>query len=154
MDLRDNPGGEVTTAVNLSSLWLKSGDTIVQQRKGSKVVDTQYATSLNSFRGVQTVVLINAGSASASEITALALRDYKAATIIGEQSYGKGVVQQLISFGDGSALKVTVAKWYSPNGTNIDKKGITPDRVVKYTEDDYKNGTDPQLDAATAYLLK
>lgn len=154
LDLRDNPGGEVTTAVNLSSLWLKSGDTIVQQRKGSKVVDTQYATSLNTFRGVQTVVLINAGSASASEITALALRDYKAATIIGEQSYGKGVVQQLISFGDGSALKVTVAKWYSPNGTNIDKKGITPDRVVKYTEDDYKNGTDPQLDAATAYLLK
>ncbi len=154
LDLRDNPGGEVTTAVNLSSLWLSQGDVIVQQRRGKKVVDTQNATGLNTLKGMTTVVLLNAGSASASEITAIALRDYGAATIIGEQSYGKGVVQQLMPFKDGSSLKVTVAKWYSPKGTNIDKKGVKPDIEVKMTEEAYKNGTDLQLDAATDLLLK
>lgn len=154
LDLRDNPGGEVTTAVNLSSLWLSQGDEIVQQRRGKTVIDTQNATGLNTLKGIPTVVLLNAGSASASEITALALRDHGAATIMGEQSYGKGVVQQLMPFNDGSSLKVTVAKWYSPKGANIDKKGIKPDVEVKMTEEAYKNGTDLQLDAATDYLLK
>lgn len=152
LDLRDNPGGEVTTAVNLSSLWLKQGDTIVQQRRGTTVTDTQVATAVNTLAGLPTVVLLNAGSASASEITALALRDNGAATVIGETSYGKGVVQQLFPFSDGSSLKVTVAKWYSPKGTNIDKKGIKPDEEVKMTEEAYKNGTDLQLDAAVMYL--
>lgn len=154
LDLRDNPGGEVTTAVNLSSLWLNKGDEIVQQRRGTSVTDTQYATDLNTLKGLPTVVLINAGSASASEITALALRDHGAATLLGEQSYGKGVVQQLFPFSDGSSLKVTIAKWYSPKGTNIDKKGIKPDQEVKMTEEAYKNGTDLQLDAAVAQLSK
>lgn len=154
LDLRDNPGGEVSTAVNLSSLWLSQGDEIVQQRRGKTVVDTQNATGINTLKGMPTVVLVNAGAASASEITALALRDHGAATVMGEQSYGKGVVQQLMPFQDGSSLKVTVAKWYSPKGTNVDKKGIKPDIEVKMTEDAYKNGTDLQLDAATDYLLK
>lgn len=152
LDLRDNPGGEVTTAVNLSSLWLGSGDMVVSQRRGSTTTGTEYATAVNTLQGIKTVVLINAGSASASEITALALRDHGAATIIGETSYGKGVVQQLFPFSDGSSLKVTVAKWYSPKGTNINKTGIKPDQEVKITEDDYKNGTDPQLTAAETYL--
>lgn len=152
LDLRDNPGGEVTTAVNLSSLWLKQGDTIVQQRRGSTVTDTQVATNINTLAGMPTVVLINAGSASASEITALALRDHGAATLMGETSYGKGVVQQLFPFSDGSSLKVTVAKWYSPKGTNINKKGITPDEEVKMTEEAYQSGTDLQLNAAVTYL--
>ena len=154
LDLRDNPGGEVTTAVNLSSLWLDRGDAVVQERRGTTVISTENATGSNLLKGKKTVVLINAGSASASEITALALRDHGAATIIGEKSYGKGVVQQLFPFSDGSSLKVTVAKWYSPKGTNIDKKGITPDQTVKMTDDDYKNGTDSQLTAAEAYLRK
>ncbi len=154
LDLRDNPGGEVTTAVNLSSLWLSQGDQIVQQRRGATVVDTQNATGVNTLKGIPTVVLLNAGSASASEITALALRDHGAATIIGEQSYGKGVVQQLMPFKDGSSLKVTIAKWYSPKGTNIDKKGIKPDVEVKMTDEAYKNNTDLQLDAATDFLLR
>lgn len=152
LDLRDNPGGEVTTAVNLSSLWLQPGDTVVSQRRGSTTTDTENAGTINTLHGMKTVVLINAGSASASEITALALRDHGAAAIIGETSYGKGVVQQLFPFGDGSSLKVTVAKWYSPKGTNINKTGIKPDKEVKLTEDDYKNGTDSQLTAAEAYL--
>jgi carboxyl-terminal processing protease len=97
-------------------------------------------------------VLVNGGSASAAEITAAALHDNKAATIIGEKSFGKGVVQQLVHFGDGSELKVTIASWYRPNGQNINHRGITPDKAVKMTDADYKNGTDPQLQAAQDYL--
>lgn len=152
LDLRDNPGGEVSTAVSLSSLWLDKGDLIVQQRRGDVVIDNQYATKLNSLKGMKTVVLVNGGSASASEITALALRDHKAAYMIGEKTYGKGVVQQLIPFSDGSSLKVTVARWYSPNGTNINLKGISPDKTVAPTEDDYKNNNDVQLKAAQDWL--
>lgn len=152
LDLRDNPGGEVTTAVNLSSLWLNKGDTVVSQRRGSTTIDTEYAGDVNTLQGTKTVVLMNAGSASASEITALALKDHGAATLMGETSYGKGVVQQLFPFTDGSSLKVTVAKWYSPKGTNINKTGIKPDKEVKMTEDDYKNDNDAQLTAAEAYL--
>jgi carboxyl-terminal processing protease len=103
---------------------------------------------------MKTVVLVDAGSASASEITALALRDHSAATIIGVQSYGKGVVQRLFTLSDGGSLKVTIAKWYSPNGTNIDHVGIKPDQVVTPTEDDYKNSNDVQLQAAQAFLNK
>lgn len=152
LDLRDNPGGEVTTAVDLTSLWLKQGDLIVQQRRGDAVVDNDYATNSNSLRGMKTVVLVNGGSASASEITALALRDQAGAYIIGEQSFGKGVVQQLIPFSDGSALKVTVAKWYSPKGTNINETGIKPDEAVTPSEQDYAEDNDVQLKAAQAWL--
>lgn len=154
LDLRDNPGGVVDGAVNISSMWLKPGATVLQEKHGSTVTNTIKATGKNPLLGMQTVVLLNAGSASASEITAAALRDNNAATIIGEKSYGKGVEQQIIPFSDGGQLKVTVASWYRPNGQNINKKGITPDQTVKMTEDDYKNKTDPQLDAATAYLNK
>lgn len=154
LDLRDNPGGEVTTAVNLSSLWLHKGDVVVSQRRGNTTTDTEYATGTNTLQGLKTVVLINAGSASASEITALALRDHGAATLMGETSYGKGVVQQLFPFSDGSSLKVTVAKWYSPEGTNINKIGIKPDKEVKLTEDDYTSGNDSQLTAAEEYLAQ
>lgn len=154
LDLRDNPGGLVDAAVNVSSLWLPKGATIMQEKRGDTVVDTLRATGTNPLQGKQTVVLLNGGSASASEITAAALHDNKAATIIGEKSYGKGVEQQIIPFNDGSSLKVTVASWNRPNGQNINKKGITPDQTVKMTEDDYKNKADPQLDAATAYLTK
>lgn len=152
LDLRDNPGGEVTTAVHLSSLWLQQGDLIVEQKHGDTVIDSDRATANNDLRGMPTVVLVNGGSASASEITTLALRDHKAAYVIGEKTFGKGVVQQLIPFSDGSSLKVTIAKWYSPNGTNINKKGITPDQIVTPTDADYKNKNDVQLKAAETYL--
>jgi carboxyl-terminal processing protease len=154
LDLRDNPGGEVESAVNLTSLWLPAGETVMQERSGKKLLETYSTSGESPLQGVATVVLINGGSASASEITALALSDAKVATVIGEQSYGKGVVQEVLELNDGGQLKVTVAKWYSPKGKNIDKKGITPDQVVKMTEDDYKNNTDPQLKAAETYLNK
>ena len=152
LDLRDNPGGEVTTAIQLSSLWLKQGDLIVEQRRGTTVVDSRYANDTNSLHGLKTVVLVNGGSASASEITTLALRDHGADYVIGEKTYGKGVVQQLIPFSDGSSLKVTVARWYSPKGTNVNHNGITPDKVVTPSDEDYKNNNDVQLKAAEAWL--
>lgn len=152
LDLRDNPGGEVDSAQDISSLWLNDNALIMQERRGSEVVDSYRATGSNSLKGIPTVVLVNAGSASASEITALALHDNKAATIIGSKSYGKGVVQSVIPFSDGSELKVTIAKWYPPSGTSINKKGITPDQTVAQSATDTAAGVDSQLQAAKTFL--
>lgn len=152
LDLRNNPGGEVTSAQEIASLWLTRGSTIEQEKRGSTVVDTVQATGVNPLKGMPTVVLVDGGSASASEITALALRDNKAAIVLGEQSYGKGVVQSVIPFSDGSELKVTIAKWYAPNGENINHKGITPDQNVQLSDEDAKAGNDTQLSAAETYL--
>lgn len=153
LDLRGNPGGLLDAAVSVSSLWVPQGKTIVEER-GTIGDVTHGAAGGNELNGIPTAVLINAGSASASEITAGALHDNKAAYIIGEKSYGKGVVQQLIRFNDGSELKVTVASWYRPNGQNINHKGITPDQAVKLSDTDAKAGNDTQLKAAEAYLQK
>jgi len=152
LDLRDNPGGEVDAAQNIASLWLPKNALIEQEKRDSTVAETYRATGDNALKGMPTVVLVNAGSASASEITALALRDNHAATIMGVTSYGKGVVQSVIPFSDGSELKVTIAKWYSPKGTSINHKGIVPDKVVTLSDDDAKAGNDTQLQAAEAYL--
>lgn len=154
LDLRNDPGGLLEAAVKVSSLWVPEGKTILQEKRGAQVMQNYYGLGSNTLNGIPTVVLINEGSASASEITAGALHDNKAAYLIGTKSYGKGVVQQLINFDDGSQLKVTVASWYRPNGQNINKKGITPDQVVKLTDTDLKASNDTQLKAAQAYLNK
>lgn len=154
LDLRDDPGGLLDAAVRVSSLWLTPGQNILQEKRGQSVVQSYQAQGGDILHGVPTVVLINGGSASASEITAGALRDNQAAHLIGQKSYGKGVVQQLINFGDGSQLKVTVASWYRPDGQNINKKGIKPDDEVKLSDADAKAGNDTQLQAAQAYLNK
>jgi carboxyl-terminal processing protease len=154
LDLRNNPGGLLDAAVHLSSLWLDRGQLILQEKRGSEVIDSENASGGNILHGIPTVVLINSGSASASEITAGALHDQKAAHLIGEKSYGKGVVQQLINLRDGSQLKVTIASWYRPNGQNINKQGIKPDQAVNLTDTDRQAAADPQLDAAQAYLNK
>jgi len=154
LDLRGNPGGLVSSAVAVGSQWLSQGDIIMQEKRGSEVVQTYNATGGNVLKGVPTVVLIDSGSASASEITAGALKDHKAATIIGTKSYGKGVVQQIINFADGSQLKVTVASWYRPGGQSINHKGISPDQEVKVAKGDTAGGADAQLDAAKNFLSK
>ena len=154
LDLRNDPGGLLNAAVDVSSKWLPQGTLLLQEKRGNTVVDSFTAEGGDELHNIPTVVLINAGSASASEITAGALHDNKAAYIMGVKSYGKGVVQQLINFGDGSQLKVTVASWYRPNGQNINKKGISPDKEVKRSDEDAKAGTDTQLQAAEAYLNK
>lgn len=152
LDLRDNPGGLLDAAVHVSSLWLSPGQKVLDEKRGTTVVDSNSALGGDELHGIPTVVLIDSGSASASEITAGALHDNKDAYLIGEKSYGKGVVQQLINFGDGSQLKVTIASWYRPNGQNINHRGITPDKTVKISDTDLKAGNDTQLQAAEDYL--
>ena len=151
LDLRGNPGGLLTSAIDVSSLWLPAGKTIVTE-KGTNGVNTSSATGDDPLNSVPTVVLLDEGSASASEITAAALHDNSEARLIGEKSFGKGVVQQLIDLGDGSQLKVTVASWYRPDGDSIQKKGITPDQTVPLSDEDAKAGNDTQLTTAETYL--
>lgn len=148
LDLRSNPGGSLDAAVDVANMWVPSGKTILQEKRDNKVVQTYTSSGKTLFDGTKTVVLIDEGSASASEILAGALKDNGIAKLIGMKSYGKGSVQQIIPLNNGGELKVTVARWFRPNGENIDKKGIKPDMEVKLTEDDYKNGKDPQKDEA------
>lgn len=153
LDVRGNPGGLLDQAVKVSSLWLEPGKTVLQEKRNNLVIKTYKAEGNAPLKDVPTVVLIDEGSASASEITAGALRDNKAATLLGVKSFGKGSVQQLEELGDGSILKVTIARWFTPNGTNIHKEGIKPDTEIKLDEEKFKAGTDTQLDAALASLL-
>jgi carboxyl-terminal processing protease len=152
LDLRGDPGGYLDGAVNVSSLWLGSGKTVVSERRGSTVVATEYANGDNILKGLPTIVLIDSGSASASEITAGALHDNGIAKLVGAKSFGKGSVQQVENLPDGSELKVTIAHWYTPDGKNIDKQGIAPDVVVSSDGVDIAAGKDPQKDKAYQLL--
>ena len=153
LDLRGDPGGLLNSAVSISSLWLPKGKTILTERRGGSTVKTFTSDGTNTLGGIPTVVLIDGGSASASEITAAALRDNKVATLMGVTSFGKGSVQEINKLPGGAELKVTIAHWFTPAGKNIDKQGIKPDKEVKQP-DDLAEGQDPQLDAAKAFLAK
>ena len=148
LDLRNNGGGYVSAARSLASLWIDRNSVIVTEKQGDKVVGQERASGNNILKDKKTVVLINGNTASASEIVAGALKDYAKATIVGEKSFGKGSVQEPIQINDDALLKVTVAKWYTPKGKNINKEGIHPEKEVKLTEDDVNNSRDPQLDYA------
>ena len=148
LDLRGDPGGYLDAAVGVSSLWLDQGQTVVQERRGNTVVGDAAARGGNILKGLPTVVLIDGGSASASEITAGALHDNSVAQLVGVKSFGKGSVQQVENFPDGSELKVTIARWYTPNGKNIDKQGITPDVTITISDQQAAAGQDPQKDKA------
>lgn len=148
LDLRGNPGGTVDSAVDVASLWLDKGATVMKEKRGDQLVKTYEASGNPVLKGLPTSVLIDGGSASASEIVAGALRDNGAAKLVGEKSFGKGSVQRVIDFSDGSLLKVTIARWYTPNDQSINKQGLKPDVEVKLTDDDVKAHRDPQLDAA------
>jgi len=152
LDMRNNPGGLLTASVELSDLWLPAGSVVLEQRSGNEVDRTFESRNGAIVNDIPTVVLINGGSASASEIVAGALQDNGVATVIGETSFGKGSVQQLNELRSGGTLKVTVARWYTPNGLNIDKEGIKPDKVVERTEEDFLEDRDPQLEAAQEFF--
>ena len=162
LDLRNNPGGLLDSAINIAGWFLDENQivTIEAFRDGSK---NEFRSSGNgSLKIYPTVVLINGGSASASEILAGALRDNKGIRLVGEKTFGKGSVQELEKFKDGSSLKVTIAKWLTPNGISISDKGIEPDievelplEEIKNDEFDFELGTevkDPQLDKALELL--
>ena len=152
VDLRGNGGGYVSAAKEVASLWI-DGKLVVEQKSANGFYNEQtYANSGKAIlAGKKTVVLTNGTTASASEIVAGALQDYKLATLIGEKTYGKGSVQSLESFTSGEILRVTVAKWYTPNGKNINGDGIEPDKKVERTFDQINKDEDPQLDAALKY---
>jgi carboxyl-terminal processing protease len=149
LDLRGNGGGYVTAAQDVSGIWLDKQVVVTEKRSG-QVTEELKSGGSPILNGIPTVVLINASSASASEIVAGALRDHKVATLMGEKSFGKGSVQKLVGLTGGTMLKVTVARWYTPSGLNISEKGITPDTIVERTVEDYNASRDPQLDAAKA----
>ncbi|HEY6736733.1 MAG TPA: S41 family peptidase [Candidatus Saccharimonadia bacterium] len=152
LDLRNDPGGYLDAGVSVASQFLTSGKPVVSEHVGSSVTNELRATNGGLLIGLPTVVLINGGSASASEIVAAALHDNHAAKLVGEKSFGKGSVQEIKTLPDGAELKVTVAHWYTPAGINIGKAGIEPDVEVKLTTDDYNAGRDPQLDKAIELL--
>lgn len=153
LDLRGNGGGYLTAAQDVAGLWLDS-KVVVSERTDGKVTDELKSGNDPILAGIPTVVLVNEGSASASEIVAGALQDHKVARLVGERTYGKGSVQKLLDLRQGAMLKVTVAKWYTPNGKNITKEGITPDKKVELTREDANAGRDPQLDAAKKLLVE
>lgn len=147
LDLRNNPGGTVGAAQGLLGIWLDN-QIAMTERRGSEIVKTLRTTGTPILGNMKTVVLINGNSASASEITAGALREYGKATLVGQKSYGKGSVQIVLGLPGGSQMKVTEARWYTPKGKNIDKTGIEPDVKVDLSSDDINNNVDPQMDKA------
>lgn len=148
LDLRNNGGGYVTAARDLLSLWL-DGDKILTQKSATIGQTITYAKHGEAtLKDMKTIVLVNNATASASEIVAGALKDYKKATILGTKTYGKGVVQTMLELSGGSLLKITTAHWYTPEGQTINKTGISPDIEVERSYSDINSGKDPQLDKA------
>lgn len=153
LDLRNNPGGYLTDAQFIASEFLPMGTKVVSEDTGTtqSELDVQRQGLLTSTN-IKVVVLINGGSASASEIVSGALRDNKRAILVGEKSFGKGTVQEAEDLGDGAGLHVTIAKWLTPNGTWVHGKGLTPDVVVSLDPKDPSRDT--QLEKAVFELLK
>ena len=154
LDLRNNPGGYLDAAVAIASFWISDGVIVSEQFSNQSATQPQHARGLAPLAGLPTVVLINQGSASASEIVAGALMDHQQATTIGKTTYGKGSVQVVRDLPDGSMVKITTAKWLTPNGTSINDKGIKPNIEVELTEDDFNKNVDPQMVKARQFLLK
>ena len=149
LDLRNNPGGYLNVSIDIASSWLLNNEVVVRETFSDKRNDKSYqASSKLDLSQYKTIILINGGSASASEILSGALQDYNIAEVVGEQSFGKGSVQQLISLSNGSSVKITIAKWLTPNGRTIEEEGIVPDYEVELTIEDFENELDPQLDKA------
>lgn len=147
LDLRGNGGGYLSTARDIASLWLED-KVVVTERSNGRIIDTLRSDNNAILQGIKTVVLVDGGSASASEIVAGALADNSAATLVGTKTFGKGSVQTIDPVPSGGKLKITVAKWYTPGGKNINKAGITPSTIVELTADDVNASRDPQKDKA------
>jgi carboxyl-terminal processing protease len=152
LDLRNNPGGLLTQAINITDFFLDDGEIV--STKGRKASETRkfFAKKGDEIQGKPIIVLINNGSASASEIFAGALKDHKRAIILGENSYGKGSVQSIIPLQNGGGMRLTISKYYLPSGNSISEVGVTPDIVVEEIGDDFKIKT--QSDNQLNYALK
>tara|TARA_B100001057_G_scaffold232991_1_gene233185 strand:+ start:3780 stop:4916 length:1137 start_codon:yes stop_codon:yes gene_type:complete len=142
VDLRNNPGGLLTQAINITDFFLNDGEIV--STKGRKISETRkfFARKGDEVKGKPVIVLINNGSASASEIFAGALKDHKRAIIIGENSYGKGSVQSIIPLRNGGGMRLTISKYYLPSGKSISEVGVTPDIMVEEVGEDFKISSD------------
>jgi carboxyl-terminal processing protease len=150
LDIRGNNGGLLPNALDISDMFLDHGQIVsVVDRDGAKRV---FEAKTGELYPKPLVVLIDAGSASASEILSGALKDNHRATLIGTKTFGKGLVQKINYLQDGSEINLTISKYYTPLGYDIDKKGIEPDIPVNYTESDFLHNRDPQKDYAIRYL--
>lgn len=154
LDLRGNPGGYLEAAIDMASWFLPSGKVVVRESFGKDKEETVYRSKgYDIFSDkLKFVILVDSGSASASEILAGALSEQGVAQLVGEKTYGKGSVQELVDITKDTSLKVTVARWLTPNGLSISKQGIMPNFVVARTEEEYKANKDPQLDKAIEVL--
>ncbi|PIS05532.1 MAG: S41 family peptidase [Candidatus Buchananbacteria bacterium CG10_big_fil_rev_8_21_14_0_10_42_9] len=151
LDLRGNPGGFLHVANAVAGEWVGPGPVVIERHSDGTEIRHE-GRNLARFADIPTVVLINGGSASGSEIVAGALQDFEQATIVGMQSFGKGSIQDLKEFDNGSSVKLTVAEWLTPNGRSINEEGILPDIEVDRTIEDLDTDVDPQLDKALEVL--
>ncbi len=156
IDLRNNPGGYLEAALDMASWFLPTGRVVATEDFGGKREDHEYRSKgYDIFTDrLKLVILVNNGSASAAEILAGALKEYGKAALIGEQTFGKGSVQELVDLTSDTSLKITVAHWLTPLGNSISNGGLTPDIEVKVTPENTKDGNDPILDKAVEYLTK
>lgn len=155
LDLRGNPGGYLQGAVTIASFFLPAGEVVVRERYGDDRPEDVYRSRggvVHEFDPDSMVVLINRGSASASEILAGALKEHGVATVLGEPTFGKGSVQELVPLPDGSSVKITIARWYTPEGVSFSRNGLDPDYTVTRTAEQIMSGEDPQQEAAEAWL--
>lgn len=155
LDLRNNPGGFLEVSVDIAGWFLNSGDLVAIEQFGKMENNnkTEFRTNgLGALKNYPIVVLVNQGTASAAEILAGALRDNRSVKLVGEKTFGKGSVQELVNMPGGSSLKVTVAKWLTPKGISISEQGLEPDYKVAIAEDDSVKNKDPQLDKAVEIL--
>ena len=154
LDLRNNPGGLLTQAINVTDFFLNDGEIV--STKGKKLIENRrfFAKKGDKVKGKPLIVLINGGSASASEIVAGALKDHKRAIILGESTYGKGSVQSIIPLSDGGGIRITVSKYYLPSGDSISEVGVTPDIFIEEEGKDFKvnSSSDNQLNYAVKLL--
>lgn len=156
IDLRGNPGGYLEAAIDMASWFLPAGKVIVKEdfkdKEATKIFRSKGYDIFNE--NLKLAILIDGGSASASEILAGALREHGVATLVGAQSFGKGSVQELLEITKDTSLKVTIARWLTPNGNSISDGGLTPDVEVKFDEEEFKKGNDVQLNKAIEILSK
>ncbi|MBI4272857.1 S41 family peptidase [Candidatus Uhrbacteria bacterium] len=151
LDLRNNPGGFLDTSIEMAGYWI-DGQTVVIEKYDHEEKELKAHRSAK-LQGMPTIVLVNEGSASASEIVSGALQDYGAATVVGKKTFGKGSVQDVKPLRDGSSIKLTIAKWLTPKRRSINEEGIKPDIEVEITEKDYESAKDPQLQKAKELLV-
>lgn len=155
LDLRGNPGGYLQSAISISSYFLPTGKVVVTESFGDERANQIFRSQgrvIQNFTEDSLVILVDGGSASASEIVAGALTEHNVATLMGSQTFGKGSVQELVNLDSGASLKVTIARWLTPNGTSISDGGLTPDYTVPRTPQQIVDEEDPQLEAAVQYL--